>query len=267
MSTKRKLKGGSIPQAKHRYSLTSKSKFNPFELENHCLRFPLLCDKILDQLNPQSLATAKGLSKFWYDQINESRTYWIRKIQIYTQDFIQYKEEWAIFETKTSLKFLKALAKALYIFRIYEESDYWKKCKTLLIYNNFLAKFKMESDDQWSPLHIGAKYGSQNLFKEISLRFQNINPANNNGETPLHCATKSGHLTICKFIIENIHDKNPADKIGFTPLHYAAMNDGDLFDNVELYDLIVQNVENKNLSIIVLITCEKRKSLKILILK
>ena len=29
---------------------------------------------------------------------------------------------------------------------------------------------------------------------------------------------------------------------------HAAINDGNLFDNVELYDLIVQNVENKNLS-------------------
>ena len=46
MSTKRKLKGGSIPQAKHRYSLTSKSKLNPFELENLCLRFPQTLAKL-----------------------------------------------------------------------------------------------------------------------------------------------------------------------------------------------------------------------------
>ena len=117
MGTKRKLKNGSIPQAKHRYSLRSKSKCNQFELENFCLKFPVLCDKILNQLNPQSLATCKGLSKFWYDQINESRTYWIRKIQIYTQDFNQYKEDWTIFETKTPLETLKDLATALYVFR------------------------------------------------------------------------------------------------------------------------------------------------------
>ena len=92
-ATKRKMKSGSIPPAKHRYSLRSKSKCNQFELENLCLRFPVLCDEILNQLNPQSLGTCKGLSNFWYDQITESRTYWIRKIQIYTEDFKQYKEQ------------------------------------------------------------------------------------------------------------------------------------------------------------------------------
>ena len=125
MGTKRKLKDGSIPQAKHRYSLRSKWKCSQFELENLCLKFPVLCDKILNQLNPQSLATCKGLSTFWYDQITESRIYWIRKIQIYTEDFNEYKEEWANFETKTSLKILKELATALYVFRDLGKED-WK---------------------------------------------------------------------------------------------------------------------------------------------
>ena len=234
MSAKRKIERGSIPPAKHRYSLRSKSKCNQFELENFCLRFPLLCDEILDQLNPQSLVTCKGLSKFWYDQIDESRTYWIRKIQIYTNDFNQYKEDWAIFEKKTSLIILKELATALKVFRDLGKED-WKDYKTSL------TMLKLESEDQWSPLHIGAKFGLE-LFKEIALKFKNINPANNNGETPLHSAAKSGHLDICKFILENVQeDKYPADNVGFTPLHYAA-----ILGNLEIFKFIVTNVENEN---------------------
>ena len=104
MRANQKMEGSSIHLAKHRYSLKSKSKIKQFELENFCLRFPVLCDEILNQLNPQSLSTCKGLSNFWDNQINESRIYWIRKIQIYAEDFNQYKEDWTIFETKTPWK-------------------------------------------------------------------------------------------------------------------------------------------------------------------
>ena len=240
MGTKRKLKDGSIPRAKHRYSLRSKSKCNQFELENLCLRFPVLCDEILNQLNPQSLATCKGLSNFWYDQITESRTYWIRKIQIYTEYFSQYKEDWVIFETKTSLKTLKELATALHVFRDLGNEP-WKTYKTTL------KRLNLETEDQWSPLHISAKF-SLELFKEIALKFKNINPANNNGETPLHSAAKSGHLDICKFILENLQvDKNPTDNVGFTPLHYAAiLNKDTKYNNLEIFKLIFQNVDNSN---------------------
>ena len=56
----------------------------------------------------------------------------------------------------------------------------------------------------------------------------------------LHSAAKGGHLDICKFILENIQeDKNPADNVGFTALHYAA-----IFNNLELFKLILHDVEN-----------------------
>ena len=234
MRANRKMEGSSIHLAKHRYSLRCKYKFNHFDLENFCLRFPVLCDKVLNELNPQSLGTCKELSNFWDDQINESRIYWIRKIQIYTEDFNQYKEDWTIFETKTPLETLKDLATALYVFRNLGKED-WKDYKTSLKVLN------MESDEQWSPLHIAAMF-SLELFKEIAFKFKNINPANNNGETPLHSAVKCGHLDICKFILENMpENKNPEDAVGFTPLHYAA-----ILDNLEIFKFIVQNVENAN---------------------
>ena len=41
---------------------------------------------------------------------------------------------------------------------------------------------KLQSEDQWSPLHIASKFGLE-LFKVIEFKFKKINPANNNGET------------------------------------------------------------------------------------
>ena len=234
MRANRKMEGSSIHLAKHRCSLRRKSKFNQFDLENFCLRVPVLCDEVLNELNPRSLGTCKELSNFWDNQINESRVYWIRKIQIYAEDFNQYKEEWTIFKTKTPLETLKDLATALQVFRDLGKKD-WKN------YKPYFKMINMESDEQWSPLHIAAMF-SLELFKEIAFKFKNINPANNNGETPLHSAVKCGHLDICKFILENKpENKNPEDTVGFTPLHYAA-----ILDNLEIFKFIVQNVENAN---------------------
>ena len=248
MGTKRKLKGGVIPQAKHKYSLRSKYKCNQFELENFCLRFPRLGDKIIDELNPQSMENCKRLSRFWQNQIQESRIYWIRIIQSHTKNFNQYKNEWTIVTKKTPLKVLKKLTTALYIFKpeAFENAlrntfenefgiDYWEQTRA------HMQILGMEPNDQWSPLHVAAKF-DLDLFKDIASKFKNdLAPANNNGETPLHCATKTGHLEICKLIINNIADKNPPDNLGFTPLHYAAM-----LGNLEIYKFIFQNAESKN---------------------
>ena len=244
MGTKRKLKGGVIPQAKHRYSLRSKYKCYQFELENFCLRFPRLGDKIIDELNPQSMENCKRLSRFWQNQILESRIYWIRIIQSYTKNFNQYKDEWTIVTKKTPLKVLKKLTTALYIFK---PGAFGNEFENKFEFGNWeqtqkhMQTLGMEPNDQWSPLHVAAKFGLD-LFKDIASKFKNnLGSANNNGETPLHCATKTGHLEICKLIINNTADKNPPDNLGFTPLHYAAM-----LGYLEIYKFIYQNAESKN---------------------
>lgn len=233
MGEKRKLKSDSMQPAKHKYSLRSTSKCKQFEVENFFMRFPAICDKIFSQFDPQSFETCRTLSRFWHNQIDQSRIFWIRKIQFYTENYIQYKAEWKTVTKKVPIKVLKDLTIALKTFRPDVRED-WKKSEACL------KILKMDTDDQFSPLHIAAKFGFD-LFKEISKKFCNKNPTNNNGETALHCAVKCGHLDVCQLIIENVEDKNPADHLGFTPLHYAAM-----LDNLEIYKLIVENVNLKN---------------------
>ena len=114
--------------------------------------------------------------------------------------------------------------------------------KTLMLLETALGLFESENTDQYSPLHIAAKFDFE-LFKEIESKFNNKNPANSNGDTPLHCAVGNGHLETCQWIIaRNIgNDLNIAGRNGFTPLHIAA-----LVDNLKIYQLIVKNVKNKS---------------------
>ena len=54
---------------------------------------------------------------------------------------------------------------------------------------------------------------------------KDVNPKNNDGYTPFHIAAQFGHEEVCKFIIEDAKDKNPKnDKNNVTPLHLAAQN-------------------------------------------
>ena len=216
------------------------SKWNLFDMENFCLKFPHLGDEIVGQLNPQTLVNLKRANRFWSKTIDDQRCYWIRKIENRSIHANQFNRDWSTVVRKTPLKVLKELSKALYIFYIKPDIKKLGMSDEAVSEIKKLFQVTYNFDDQWSPLHIAAKF-DLNLFKEVSLKFKDINPANNYGETPLHCATKNGHLDICKFIIKNVTLKNPADKLGFTPLHYAAM-----MDELEIYKLIAPNVESED---------------------
>ena len=61
------------------------------------------------------------------------------------------------------------------------------------------------------------------------------------GRTLLHLVAKKGKLEVYKNLVKMTHDKNPKDKHGWTPLHLAAQK-GDL----EMYIFIAGIVEDKN---------------------
>ena len=109
MGAKRKLKDGFNPPAKHRYSLRSKSKCSPFELENFCLRFLHLSEDILGELDYKSLIKFREASKFWSENIDEQRIYWIRKIEQCTEEFTEFNKEWKMVVRKTPLHVLRLI--------------------------------------------------------------------------------------------------------------------------------------------------------------
>ena len=217
MGIKRVLKGGSKPSHKHKYNLRSKSKCDQFDLKNFDLRFPHLTSKILSELNPKSLVTFSKVDRFMCENVENQRIYWIRRIQSKSNKFHEFKKEWASVMKKISMK-------------------------SLMLLETALGLFESENTDQYSPLHIAAKFGFE-LFMEIESKFTNKNPSNSNGDTPLHCAVGNGHLETCQWIIaRNIgNDLNIAGRNGFTPLHIAA-----LVGNLKIYQLLAKNMKNKS---------------------
>ena len=109
MGVKRKLICGLKPPSKHKYSLRSKSKFNQFEMENFCLRFPSLSSEIFGELDYQTLVKCIELNQFWRDHIIEERIYLIRKLQQCSEEFTEFTMEWKKVLKKTPMHFLEKL--------------------------------------------------------------------------------------------------------------------------------------------------------------
>ena len=83
-------------------------------------------------------------------------------------------------------------------------------------------------ENGWTPFHLAAKHGHEEVCQLIMENIPEINPPGCNSKaTPLHLAAWNGHLSICKMIIEKLPDKsvkhvNLKDGIDNTPLHLAA---------------------------------------------
>ena len=198
MGIKRVLKGGSKPSHKHKYNLRSKSKCDQFDLKNFDLRFPHLTSKILSELNPKSLVTFSKVDRFMCENVENQRIYWIRRIQSKSNKFDEFKKEWACVLKKISMK-------------------------TLMLLETALGLFESENADQYSPLHIAAKFDFE-LFMEIESKFKNKNPSNSNGDTPLHCAVGNGHLETCQWIIaRNIGNDLKQNNLYYIPIEIHSV--------------------------------------------
>jgi hypothetical protein len=217
--------------------LRSKSKLlKPYEIENFCLKFPHLSESIFGQLDYQSLLTCTKVSRFWREEINNQRTFLIRKIQKGREACNQFSKEWSLVAKKAPkriLKILVNLAPSLQAGPFKFRGD--------ILSGNCTKNYLPYMCNDWnSPLHVATKC-NLGLFKEIAKIVADKNPSNYKRQTPLHCAVTYGKFDICQFIIDNVQNKNPADELGFTPLHYAVF-----MDHLEIYKLIFKNAEDKN---------------------
>ena len=129
-------------------------------------RFPKLSEGIFQQIDHQTLVRCKKVDRSWYNCIQNHRIQWIRKIQKLSQDFDEFQKDWDKVVKKTPLKNLKKLTTIL--------------------------ETQTNNGFQRSPLHIVAKNGNLDIFKDIEDKFEHINPKCNQGYTPLHLAAIKG---------------------------------------------------------------------------
>ena len=72
------------------------------------LRFPLMAEKIFEELDDQNLTKCRGISNTWYDATE--RIQWIRKIQKLTKENKNHQNSWKSVLVKIPTDFLKKFA-------------------------------------------------------------------------------------------------------------------------------------------------------------
>ena len=222
-------------------------------MEEIMSRFPHLAEAVFDSLKYESLKDCKGVSRSWYNYLDEQKFFHIRSIQatVFHELGDTWKQVFKLLDTPTIME-LKYAVKKVYL----HSHSHFKHHESLTPLHVvaetgpeqlFMKIFeKMEdknpkTENGETPLHIAASYGNFELCKIIIETVDDKNPGNSSQITPLHPAAFKGHFKICEYIISKVKDKNPRDISGMTPLHKPAQN-----GHLQIYELIRNNVTEKN---------------------
>ena len=117
------------------------------KLDQFTLRFPCLTEKILGQLDNETLERFKEVSRSLNMTVENQRIYWIRMIQNYTKKNNKFEKEWKEAVQKTPIESMKKIARA--------------------IWNNSDIRNLVCFDQVMSPLSIAASSGDLFLFKYL----------------------------------------------------------------------------------------------------
>jgi len=237
---------------------------------DHCLSSPILCEKILSNLDNQSLANCRIVSKHWKMCIDNDFTLWT---QMLSKSVLKEFENLNCIDTcraQNQESDGSANAQGLLLMAppdlvTFREPCRWKRVlKKISIENiTLLAKSVNSFEKKFSynyyypphyPVSLYSKLCEKNdsalltLYKHIIERTEEYNvelpniPWNwNVHNTALHNFAANGHFGICQIIIENEVDKHPTDYFGNTPLHIAAEN-----GHLEVCQCITEKVTDKN---------------------
>ena len=190
-------------------------------IESILLRFPVIGQKIFKQLDNQNLTKCKEVCHSWGYFLNEETLVWLRMLQKYDKNHVEFQEDWKKVTTKVPSETLKNLAIAT--------EQFYTFCSKRLEF-------------QHSPMHIVSERGIFSLCKFLAEKNVVINPRINDGCSAFHFAAQQGHQDVCKLLLNNAINANIE---GWTPLHNAASN-GDF----EIYKCIAKKLEHKNPALI-----------------
>ena len=205
---------------------------SPF-IDEIMIRFPILFQGILNELDNKSLAKCRKINKNCQNFIDNERFVLFRKLQKYHSNMEEFFEQWKKVTQNASKETIRELSVIVYNF--FEDTP---------IYNSLGSPTKQireinKKKDQWSPLHITAEQGNLELSKYIIEQTGDENPQNKKGDTAFQMAAEKGQLEVTKFFINNLEDKNPRGYGGWTALHFAAMN-----GHLEVCKLINESIED-----------------------
>ena len=196
-------------------------------------RFPVLVEKISNNLDNQSLVKFKKANRENVEFMIQNRFYWIRILKNYNAFFETSKESWKKSISKTPTEFIRQLAMAaLHFFKTASED----------IEHFIEVNFHPWNDgafyQQLTPLHIASYGGDINFFYEVKKVTLDLNQCLKQSRiAPIHLAAYRGHIALCRQLLEDWNE----DKIPCAVLHYAAVA-----GHLEVYKLFHDVIEVKN---------------------
>ena len=213
-------------------------------------RFPHLVTDIFKELDDQTLATCRNVSRLFCDYLDNEKILWVRIIQSYRNYTGSSYPDWNKVLKNTSVEFVKELSVATQNFYKETRTDFhWSPLQVVAEQGNLeLCKYILEKNKNTKPcikynhpLLMAAKKGREEICKFLFDNSEEKNPSDVDGMTLFHFAAERGLTNVCKLIIENIDNKNPAALNGCTPLHLAAKG-----GHLKIVRLIVETGVNKN---------------------
>jgi ankyrin repeat protein len=80
------------------------------------------------------------------------------------------------------------------------------------------------SEDGWTPLHLAAFFGREEVARMLLRRHAQVNLHSRSpeGNTPLHAAVAGKQPALVGLLLEHGADVDAADSLGWTPLNHAA---------------------------------------------
>ena len=91
-----------------------------------------------------------------------------------------------------------------------------------------------------TPMHKAVLGNHFDILKTLIVHFQDeVNPADDKGNTLLHHAVEKENFEMVKYLLDHSDNPNPCNKTGYTPLHIAAEA-----GNVDILKLICEKMGN-----------------------
>ena len=164
-------------------------------IDDMILRFPTVVDAIFKELDNESVAKCKSVSRLWYDFIDNQKLPWIRKIQKFKRKTEKFNQQWKKAFKNAPINIVKEVSVAVQC--NYESAIKKKGCKT------------PKDTRKWTLLHIFAEQGRSEMCQYVIEKMDDKNPSSYDqnpythsydGSTPLHLAAQNGYLEVCTTI-------------------------------------------------------------------
>ena len=149
-------------------------------------KIPDLGDKIIKELDNQTLVKCKEVQRSWNKFINKEKILWFRMIQKYIGVKNEFSIAWRKVLTKVPADFVSQVAITTQQFHA-------------LWTIRAMQQMMMLQIPGASPIHVAASDGSVDLYKQIAAKLGDMNQTDIFGNFhPLFIAVLEGHYDVCK---------------------------------------------------------------------